>query len=236
MMYGLSALKAAPLVEAKTRALSIHDRIRTDILTGRIPPGQALQEEELAQQLGTSRTPVREALRLLQNDGLVAITPNRGAAVTEISLQQILEAYELRGLLEPYAGRAGAQWADLAEVERLEQVQRRVSSQPATIEDALSFDLADEELHEFVARTSRNGLLQQTVRKARVITRRALLVVAPERYEQSAKEHLAILAAYRRRDGERAARALRDHLRRAKERLLARGASRPGLEGREGGR
>jgi DNA-binding GntR family transcriptional regulator len=223
------------LREARTRAFSIHERIKADILAGRIPPGQALQEEELAQRLGASRTPVREALRMLQSDGLVVIIPNRGAAVTEISFQHIIEAYELRELLEPYAGRVGANRADLAEVERLERLQRQVSSRPATLDDALAFDLADEELHDFVVRSSRNGLLEQTVRKARVITRRALLIVAPERYERSAKEHLAILAAYRRRDGERAERALREHLQRAKERLLSRGASRPRPEARGGG-
>lgn len=201
-------------------AHALYERLKADIMTARLTPGAALQEEDLARQLGASRTPVREALRMLQNDGLVAITHNRGAVVTEIPFRQIMEAYELRELLEPYAARAGAPRADTEEVSRLEAMQRRLPHVPQDLEDVLTVDRADEELHEFIARTGGNALLAQMVRKARLLTRRLVMIVPAERYRKGIGEHLAILAAYRRRGGALAEQLVREHVRNAKNRLL----------------
>jgi DNA-binding GntR family transcriptional regulator len=208
-------------VKTKLRRYGIYERVRNDILVGRLAPGQALQETELARRLSGSRTPIREALRMLQNDGLVSIAPNRGAVVTEMSVKAVLEAYEVREVLEPYSAVAGMVRFDQREIRRLISLHEGLRTPPATFEDALSFDRADEELHGFVARGSGNELIQQTIRKARTITRRVFLVVAPERYEQSMREHLGILRAFLRRDEGDVKRLLSEHLRRARERLLS---------------
>jgi DNA-binding GntR family transcriptional regulator len=206
--------KIGPLAHA------LYERLKADIMTARLAPEAALQEEDLARRFGASRTPVREALRMLQNDGLVAITHNRGAVVTEIPFRQIMEAFELRELLEPHAARAGAPRADLEEVSRLETMQRGLPHVPRDLEDVLAMDRADEELHELIARASGNALLAQMVRKARLLTRRLILIVPPERYPKGIGEHLAILSAYRRRDGTLAEHLVREHVRNAKNRLL----------------
>ena len=213
-----------PLVESvkmRPRRYGIYERVKNDILIGRLPPGQALQETQLARRLSASRTPIREALRMLQNDGLVSIAPNRGAIVTEMSVKGVLEAYEVRELLEPYSAVAGMARFDQREIRRLISLHERLRTPPATFEDALSFDHADEELHGLVARGSGNELIRQTIKKARTITRRVFLVVAPERYEQSMREHLAILRAFLRKDEGSVERLLREHLKRARERLLS---------------
>jgi DNA-binding GntR family transcriptional regulator len=209
-------------VKAKPRRYGIYEHLKDGILVGRLPPGQALQETELAQRLSASRTPIREALRMLQNDGLVSIAPNRGAIVAEISVKSVLEAYEVRELLEPYSAVAGMVRFDQREIQKLISQHKRLRTPPATLADALSFDQTDEELHGFIARGSGNELIQQTIEKARTITRRVFLVVAPERYEQSMREHLAILRALLRKDEGGVQRLLREHLRRARERLLSR--------------
>ncbi len=198
----------------------LYERLKADIMTARLTPGAALQEEDLARQLGASRTPVREALRMLQNDGLAAIAHNRGAVVTEIPFRQIMEAYELRELLEPFAARAGAPRADPEDVARLETMQRRLPHTPRGLEDVLAMDRADEELHEFIAQSAGSVLLAQMVRKARLLTRRLVLIVPPERYRKGIDEHLAMLSAYRRRDGVLAEHLVREHVRNAKNRLL----------------
>lgn len=157
---------------------------------------------------------------MLQNDGLVAITHNRGAVVTEVSFRQVIEAYDLREVLEPYAARLGAARAAPADVARLEAQQRALLTVPRDLEGMLTVDKADELLHEFIAQASGNALLVEIIRRARLLTRRLLTIVPPERYQRGIAEHLVILAAYRRRDAEGAERAVRAHVRNAKERLL----------------
>src|SRR5215210_19437 len=80
-------------------------RIRDAILAGRLEPDQPLREEDLARQLGISRTPIREALLLLQNEGLVETVPNRGATVKSYDAADLDDVYTLRAVLEGYAAR-----------------------------------------------------------------------------------------------------------------------------------
>src|SRR4029077_5867102 len=82
--------------------------IREAIIDGRLPPGQRLKEEELARELGISRTPVREALLVLQTEGLVDAAPNRGAVVRSHDGDDLEDLYQLRALLEGYATRRAA--------------------------------------------------------------------------------------------------------------------------------
>ena len=82
--------------------------LRTEIFAGRLQPGQPMPERLLAEQLGVSRTPVREALFTLQSEGLVELTPNRGATVRTITANDVVQIYSLRGVLEAYAAREAA--------------------------------------------------------------------------------------------------------------------------------
>ncbi len=92
----------------RNASLGAADLIRRAIIDGRVVPGQRLKEEELAQQLGISRTPVREALLVLQTEGLVVASPNRGATVRSYDLPDVEDMYELRALLEGNAARRAA--------------------------------------------------------------------------------------------------------------------------------
>src|SRR5438067_4229529 len=117
----------APLVRNASAAAT--ELIREAIIDGRLPPGQRLKEEELARELGISRTPVREALLVLQTEGLVDAAPNRGAVVRSHDGDDLEDLYQLRALLEGYAARRAAanitvaSLADLrASCERFESV------------------------------------------------------------------------------------------------------------------
>ena len=96
----------APLVRNASAAAT--ELIREAIVDGRLPPGQRLKEEELARELGISRTPVREALLILQTEGLVDAAPNRGAVVRSHDADDLEDLYQLRALLEGYAARRAA--------------------------------------------------------------------------------------------------------------------------------
>src|SRR5438309_11120403 len=95
-----------PLV--RNASMAATELIREAIVDGRLEPGRRLKEEELARELGISRTPVREALLVLQSEGLVAAEPNRGASVRAHDAADLDDLYQLRALLEGYAARRAA--------------------------------------------------------------------------------------------------------------------------------
>jgi DNA-binding GntR family transcriptional regulator len=96
----------APLTRNASSAAT--ELIRQAIVDGRLPPGRRLKEEELARELGISRTPVREALLMLHAEGLVDVAPNRGAAVRSHSVEDLDDLYQLRAVLEGYSTRRAA--------------------------------------------------------------------------------------------------------------------------------
>ena len=93
---------------ARTASVAAADLIRQAVLDGRVLPGQRLKEEELAQQFGISRTPIREAMLVLQTEGLLEAAPNRGATVRSYDIPALEEMYDLRAVLEGHAARRAA--------------------------------------------------------------------------------------------------------------------------------
>lgn len=109
-------------LDRQTVLTAVADQIRTLILTRRLKPGERLIQNDLAVQLGVSRTPVREALQLLASEGLVTISPYRGASVTEFALNDLEGIYHVRIALEGYAGRLATRHITDEEVERLREL------------------------------------------------------------------------------------------------------------------
>jgi DNA-binding GntR family transcriptional regulator len=92
-------------VEYRTMQRIVTDRVRSAILSGQFGPGERVPQDDLAQQLGVSRMPVREALRILESEGLVELRPHRGAVVVDLLPEDIAEVFEIRAMLE---GKAAA--------------------------------------------------------------------------------------------------------------------------------
>jgi DNA-binding GntR family transcriptional regulator len=98
---------------------SAYDQIRRNIVEGRYRPGQRLIEQRIAEELELSRTPVREALRMLQSEGLVRVEPNRGAAVRRLTVDDIADLYDFRARLEGYAAELASQRATADQLDRI---------------------------------------------------------------------------------------------------------------------
>lgn len=139
--------------------------IRGAIVDGRLEPGRRLKEEELARELGISRTPVREALLLLQTEGLILSEPNRGATVRVYGWEEIEDTYELRAILEGHAARRAASRISGDDVRRLDESNRRFSALRAA--DDLA-DLIAENLtfHTIILDAAASERLAQMVRTA----------------------------------------------------------------------
>lgn len=108
---------AGESAQGTTRSLSIAERIRSAVLTGEHPPGTRLREVQLSESLGASRTPVRSALQALAAEGLLDYAPNRGYAVRRIESPDVMDAYDIRGMMEALAARFAAE-RGLSEAER----------------------------------------------------------------------------------------------------------------------
>jgi DNA-binding GntR family transcriptional regulator len=194
----------------------VYDRLRGEIVTGEFEPGAPLGEEALAQRHGTSRTPVREALRRLEQDGLVE-RGARGMRVRVRSPEEILEIYEVRIPLEATVAAAAAQRRTELDLIRIRAAQTAMDG--AGDSEPAAMAAANRAVHEAIWAAGHNGtLIDLLVRLNNHLTRYpATTLAVPGRWAEARKEHEAIIAAITDRDGDRASGLAAAHMSRARE-------------------
>jgi DNA-binding GntR family transcriptional regulator len=191
----------------------VRDRLREDILAGRLEPGTELSEVALAREFGTSRGPLREALGRLASEGLVTVTPRRGAVVTQLTRQEFIDAYQVREALETLAIRLAVPLMSDAEIAHLRELCELMARAARDNEVRVFFD-TNNSFHEALVRASRNQKLHEVHR----MLVGQMVPYLPRSLElrgnlgQSVAEHQAIVAAIEARDGERAAELLAEHI------------------------
>ena len=197
--------------------LSLHDetvaRLRILITEGELAPGSRIAERELCDRFGISRTPLREALKVLASEGLVELLPHRGSRVTRISGPALRDAFEVVAALEALAGELAAARIDDAELAEIEALNARMRAHYDRGELAQYF-ACNQAIHEAINRAARNAqltemyaLVSNRVRRARYFANHSA-----ERWAEAMREHDAILAALKRRDGPASGALLRAHL------------------------
>jgi DNA-binding GntR family transcriptional regulator len=211
----------AVVLDGRTLRERVYDYIRDEILAERLAPGSELREVALAQSLGVSRGPVREALGRLEAAGLVTIRPRRGAVVRSLSAREFLEAYQLREVLEVMAVRLAVPRLEEGGFARLEALIDEMGV-CAEAGDAQGLFAANAAFHELFFESSGNGMLQDTYRQVRVHLDRHRLRSLQLRgnLQRSISEHEAILRAARQRDAEGAAQLVAEHIRVPQMRLI----------------
>lgn len=205
--------------ESESRAERVLAQIRDGIHAGRYKPGERVRETEVADWLGVSRTPVREALRRLESAGLVVFEPWRGAVVADLDRQQINELYAMREVLEGAAARLAARHIDEAELDVLAVLLDRAD---AAADDPDALAAINRTFHETLQRAARNRYLTETLEQLRnaLALLRGTTFAVTGRPETAAAEHRAIVAAIGRRDADAAEAAARDHIRAAQKARL----------------
>jgi DNA-binding GntR family transcriptional regulator len=203
---------ARPL-DNRTLWEQVRDRLREDILAGRLDPGTELSEVALAREFGTSRGPLREALGRLAAEGLVTITPRRGAVVTQLSRQEFLDAYQVREALETLAIRLAVPLMSDIEVAHLRELCELMGRAARDDEVHVFFD-TNHSFHEALVRGSRNDKLHEVHRMlvGQMVPYLPRSLELRGSLQQSVAEHEAILAAIEARDPERAAELLAEHI------------------------
>jgi len=191
----------------------VRDRLREDILAGRLEPGTELSEVALAKDFGTSRGPLREALGRLASEGLVTITPRRGAVVAQLSREEFIDAYQVREALETLAVRLAVPLMSDAEIAHLRELCELMDRAARDDEVRVFFD-TNNSFHEALVRGSRNRKLHDVHRMlvGQMVPYLPRSLELRGNLQQSVAEHQAILAAIEERDVGRAAALLAEHI------------------------
>lgn len=191
----------------------VAELLRQQIYAHELNPGAWIDEQALADRFGISRTPMREALKVLASEGLVRLEPRRGCYVAELSEQDLDDIFPVMALLEGRVAFEAASKASAADLARLADLHDKLE-QHAAANDADRFFEVNQAFHNTLQEIAGNRWLKQMIDDARRViklTRRDSLRLEG-RLKQSLAEHRAILKALKARDADAAGRAMHDHL------------------------
>lgn len=155
--------------KAPTLAAAIRQKLMEDIIAARISPGVRLDENELAERYNVSRTPIREALRLLAASGVVELRPRRGIVIAGISPETFRNILEVVADMEASAARYAAERMTKEERQRLRDVHHQLAA-IVQREDAASFDVQNQVLHRLIREGSHNAILLESIEQMRIRT------------------------------------------------------------------
>jgi DNA-binding GntR family transcriptional regulator len=190
----------------------VAERLRASIFAHDLAPGAWIDEQRLCAEYRISRTPLREALKVLASEGLVTMKPRRGAYVTEMSERDVAEVYHLLSLLESDAAAEVARHASAAQIEQLAALHERLER---AVHDRAEFFALNEAFHLALLAIDGNHWRSQVVADLRKVMKlnRHFSLFREGRVAESLAEHAALMAALRRRDAPAAERLMREHFR-----------------------
>jgi len=206
----------------------VYDELKIQILTGVIVPGTRLMEIDLAENMGVSRTPIREAIRKLEKEGLVVIEPRRGAYASQISTQDMIAILEVRQNMEGLAASFAAERISGDEVENLKKAFDNYNRavQEGSTKDMIAHDTR---FHRIIVEASHNKILVQMIEQLQELVLRFRYIYYDDfkRAEKMPKEHKDIMDAIIKGDGEAARIAADIHIDRLKELVITEGVPKP---------
>jgi DNA-binding GntR family transcriptional regulator len=206
--------RAAPRVHR----LSLHEQIvqtvRDMILMGELPPGSVISESALCASLGVSRTPLREALKVLASENLVQLRPHRTPLVSNVNPEEVTELFELLSIIEPAAGALACQRASTAEIDKLYKMHEELTSLYNARERILYFG-ANQAIHYEIVRLAGNKAMLTTYDslQSRVLRARSVANLNHDRWTESVAEHAALIRAFCNRDDTGVSKLLYAHIR-----------------------
>jgi DNA-binding GntR family transcriptional regulator len=201
----------------------VYNQIKNLILCNEVLPGQKLHHQELSERLGVSRTPVREALTRLVQEGYVSFLPNRGFTCKEIRLQEAKELYDLREALEAFAIEEAIE--NLTD-DMLDEFSQKLERYGEDVQKRFTKErlLYDQDIHLEIARLAGNDTLTKTLTQVfeRIILKRRTDGLYDQARGMTAhQEHLCLLEAMKQRDVPRAVALIRSHIRTGRDNVLA---------------
>jgi DNA-binding GntR family transcriptional regulator len=202
--------------------LAVAQQLRALIVEGGIAAGQKLNERELAERLQVSRTPLREALKLLTAEGLVEHLPNRGATVVQLSADDVVHAFEVMAALEGLSGELACARITDTEIAELQALNFEMRAHHAR-RDLSAYYRVNAQIHRAINRAARNPVLAETYERlnARLQALRFRSNFDADKWDVAVREHDAMIEALLARDGKRLRRILVEHLQHKRDVVLA---------------
>lgn len=192
---------------------SVVTHLRRLIVESVLAPGAKLNERELCETMGISRTPLREALKALAAEGLIEISPNRGASVYKMSHHEVWETFEFVSGLEAMAGELACERITPAEVEEIRVLHVDMLACKAQ-DDLPGYYMRNQAIHNKISEAARNTVMHRTYlsMNQRMQSLRLKSNIVPEKWDQAAEEHRQMMEALDARDGKRLGAILSRHL------------------------
>ncbi|HUQ90611.1 MAG TPA: GntR family transcriptional regulator [Bryobacteraceae bacterium] len=209
------------VIEQKPLTQTVFEKLRGDILHGKLPPGEVIRQDEITTRFGVSRTPVREALQRLRAEGLVTFLPRRKVVVSTIPMKRIRQIYEIRARLEAFAAELAVGRLTAKQLNRLKELtqQMEVLDSEMDLEKILE---KNREFHYIIYSAADNELLVSMIDQLwRDIPRlRSQYLLTPNGLRDSTQQHRLILEALAAQDRQRAYDLVRQHCEHSKVALL----------------
>ncbi|AUA33293.1 GntR family transcriptional regulator [Pseudomonas sp. SGAir0191] len=213
MSSGVSPLGELARIERMHLHDTVLDHLRRFVIEGTLKPGIKINERELCEVLGISRTPLREALKVLAMEGLIELRPNRGARVAQMSDVEIRETFELMSGIEAFNGQLACERITDSEVQTIRSLHFQMLQAKASDDLSLYFE-KNAAIHDAISLAARNETLRKTYltlnRKIQAV--RYLSNRTEEKWERAIHDHEAMIDALEKRDGERLQAILRNHV------------------------
>lgn len=208
--------------EPKLVVSQVVDGLRELITSGRVKPGEKLKEFEISSSFGVSRSPVREAFRILELEGLVDLIPRKGAYIHKITNEDVKEIYQIREMVEGFAGNLATENMtdeDIAEVEQLWLKMKSLTGSG----DFENYLAASSDFHNKIIICAKNKRVVEIYHGIRVAVKflRSYILSSGKRMESSLSEHQQIVQAIKKRDKDLVEKMSREHVRKGRENLMS---------------
>lgn len=206
-------LHASQTIIRKSLHHELVDRLQTLIIDSELKPGTKVPEKQLCDQFGVSRTPLREALKVLASDGLVRLEPNRGAWVTQVTEEEVEEVFPVLGALEALSGELACKHITNDEIEEVRALHAKmIESYEAR--DLKAYFSINQQIHRAILHAARNGTLTTSCQALSLRMQRAryLANMTEGRWREAVQEHEKILQYLVARDGQNLAATLLRHM------------------------
>lgn len=196
----------------------VYEELKMQILTGRIEPGTRMMEIELAEEMGVSRTPIREAIRKLEKEGLVTIEPRKGAYASDVSTEDMVEILEVRQIMEGLAAELAASRVQEVQLDQLREAEERYNAAVAS-GDTEQMIKYDSQFHKMIVEASNNKTLMQLIEPLQEMALRFRYLYYHDlnRAMNMPHEHDEIIDAIATGDQEQAKLAASMHIKRLKD-------------------
>ena len=200
-------------LQRKTLYIEIADQLRQLIFNGELADGSRVPEKSLCDRFGISRTPLREALKVLATEGLIELLPNRGARIWKLAIEDIDEVFPIIAVLDSLAGELAVQNISHEEISEVKALHYQMAFH-YTKGERREYFILNQKIHQKILMAAKNPTLVKIYNSlsGRLHRARYLANISQERLDQAMKEHEEIFLSLECRDGERLSKQLRDHL------------------------